>query len=210
MPVEEAALRKQINRLMADNWRRNVPKGQEVWLSGYTDASYADKGPQAGGAWGIWVRDHDRRVLRAGPCPRWVHESNQSVNHAELCGVHAAAMTIIEKLDVTRGNIAVVKTDSQAVASWFGWKGHRRFPRHREALRLVAEVYEKMEAHGIKFIVKWVKGHKERESTQGYLNDRVDKMAGEARRKGRMLEWEVEIDPEKDAEQKAARKTNGV
>ena len=210
MASEESRLRKQINRLMSDNWRRKVAKGSEVWLTGYSDASYADKGPQAGGAWGVWVRDHHRRVLRAGPCPRWVHESRQSVNHAELCGVHAAAMTIIEKLAVDEGNIAVVKTDSQAVARMFGWKGRPRYPQHIEALRLVAEVYERMETHGIKFIVRWVKAHRERQSTQGYLNDRVDKMAGEARRKGRVMEWEVEIDPEKDAAQKARRKDNGA
>jgi len=204
---EESALRKQINRLMSSNWRRKVPPGQEVWLSGYTDASYAANGPHRGAAWGIWIRDHDRRVLRSAPCPPWVTDSRQSVNHAELCGVHAAAMTILEKLDTERGNIAVVKTDSQAVARMFGWKGRPRYPKHIEALRLVAEVYEKMEEAEIKFIVKWVKAHKERHSTQGYLNDRVDNMAGKARQFNRPFEWEGEIDREKDAAQKAARQS---
>ena len=70
-----------IWQLYASNAALAPARGAERWLSGYADASYKAVPPAAGGGWGCWVRDHHTRVIRSGPCPEWVVQSND----AELC-----------------------------------------------------------------------------------------------------------------------------
>ena len=118
-------------------------------------------------------------MLASGPTPEWVGCSND----AELVGVTEAIKTALEHLDASVANIMVIKTDSQTVARWFGWKnGEPPKPSdgNENRLRLILAAYEAVEGHCVKLVVTWVKGHDGNATTKGYLNGRVDKMAGRA------------------------------
>lgn len=175
----------QIRQLRRDNQGLQVPKGEERWLSGYSDASYAP----TGGGWGIWVRDSNTRILRAAPCPPWVRSSND----AELCGVYAAIVSACRDLEADWANILVVKTDSQTVASWFGWNRSQGLPAGEEQRKLMLRAYEWVQSKQIRLVVTWVKGHQGQRTTTGYLNDRVDQLAGQARKSGRKFSYRCPI-----------------
>ena len=167
-----------LPKLIAANKALSPIKGEERWLTGYTDASYKIEPPGQGGGYGLWVRDSHTRILRSGPCPDWVACSND----AELCGVFAAIHTAMTRLHSEWANIMVIKTDSQAVARWFGWRSPRTsIPRTPERLDLVVRGLEAATSRGIRLVVTWVKGHRGKRDTSAYLNTMVDKLAGEAR-----------------------------
>ena len=188
-----ASLRNQLGKLRRTNFARQIPEGQEVWLAGYSDASYSHQGGRHSGGWGLWVRDDHHRILRMGPCPDWI----QNVQHAELCGVVAALHTAMSHLNRTAANIMVVKTDNQGVAKWFGWRGRRGeqyvFPDDDRVVDLLLQVYEQAAMHEIRMIVTWRKGHQKNDSTEGYLNHRVDRLAHEGRTKrtSRMMTYDL-------------------
>ena len=185
-------LRQRIEQLRRENFRRKVEKGKEIWIAGYSDASFKGDEPFRGSSWGLWLRDGHQRHLRAGPCPAWVMEAGSA--YAELMGVHQTVVTGL----VLEGNIMVVKTDCQAVVQWFGWgKGGGSYPKHEQGQRVVIDTLERAADRGIRLIIKWVPGHKERKSTQGYINDRVDKMARKAREQHRIVEWSCDIGKER-------------
>ena len=167
-----------IQRLLKENAKFTPEKGMERWLTGYSDASYKQLHPMAGGGWGCWVRDSTTRILRSGPCPEWVSDSQD----AELCGVFSAVHTALTRLDAEWANIMVVKLDNQGVARWFGWQGTGSFPRKTEQQDLVCRALQAANAKGVRLIVTWVKGHRGTRDTAAYLNTQVDEMAGVARR----------------------------
>lgn len=187
------ALQKRIDDLQLGNWRRKIATGQEVWLAGYADASYKGDEPYRGASWGLWVRDHNLRILRAGLCPDWVM-GKHGVAHAELYGVYEAVITSLERLDSKTCNILVVKNDNAQVCDWFGARGGGHYPTKAEACGLVIDAYERCAAADVRLIVKKVKGHAGKGTTQGYLNHRVDRMAWDARVKRRPSEWVGEIE----------------
>lgn len=160
-----------------EHCRRHVP--EPVFMSGYADASFKADPPDQGGGWGIWVRDHHTRVVRSGVCPEWVESSVQ----AEFCAVWAAIYTALTHLDTQRCNILVIKTDCQEVAKYFGWSQNQQTPSDPNVVRICLKAYEMAKSHGIKLVVKWVRGHqrKSKDNVPGYLNDRVDELASKAR-----------------------------
>jgi len=189
-------LRQRIEQLRRENFGRKVTKGEEVWIAGYSDASYKNDEPFRGSSWGLWVRDAHHRHLRAGPCPDWVMGAGST--YAELMAVHQAVITGLP----LEGNIMVVKTDCQSVVQWFGWgREGGGYPKHPQGQELVIHTLEQAAAREVRLIVKWVPGHKERKSTQGYLNDRVDRMARTAREQHRLIEWSCAIGDERSHEQ---------
>ena len=194
--AEKHQLQKRIRELQMDNWRIQLGRGSEVFLAGYSDASFAHNGLNPGAGWGLWVRDHATRILRARPCPKWVR--NTTSQYAELCSVYIAIVTALDELDTELGNILVIKNDNQGVCQWFGAKGGRTYPKAIRAMRMVIDAFERAAASEVKLIVKWVPGHKEKQTTKGYLNDQVDGMAVAARTKGRVVEFRGVIDPKKD------------
>ena len=171
--------KKHLRDLRRANRKLDV-HGREVWLTGYSDASYSPKGNLGG--WGVWVRDSSRRIHRAGPCPDWIVGSQD----AELCGVWAAVHTALTHLDHETANILVVKTDCQNVAKYFGW-GSGNFPKDPNSFRLVCQAFAMTHERGIRLVVTWVKGHQGTGTTKGYLNEQVDQMAGVARRDGKKV-----------------------
>lgn len=179
----------QIRQLRTANQILKVPPGEERWLSGYSDASFS--APSQGG-WGVWVRDSNTRILRAAPCPPWVRSSND----AELCGVYAAIVSACRDLDSDWANILVVKTDSQTVASWFGWNRSLNVPAGEEQQKLMLRAYEWVQSKLIKLVVTWVKGHQGCRSTKGYLNTRVDQLAGRARKSREKFNYRCRIGEE--------------
>ena len=191
MRLSDHQVRERIRRLCTANFHRKIPEGNERWLSAYADASYAEHGEHPGASWGVWIRTNRHRVLRAGPCPRWVFGTGST--YAELCGVYTAIVTALDGLD-DRANIMVVKTDCQGVRQWFGWGGRLRFPPESEALRMVLDAFERADAAGVRLVIKWVRGHAKKDTTQGYLNHRVDQMAIKARHTNRIVDWSVEVD----------------
>ena len=167
----------EIQHLRALNQSFAPERGTEHWLTGYSDASFKLEPPDAGGGWGCWVRDSQTRILRAGPCPKWVSDSQES----ELCGVFAAIHTAVTRLESHLANIMVVKLDNQSVAQWFGWRGSTRTPRRPERLDLVCRALQAANDKQIKLVVTWVKGHRGDQDISAYLNSRVDEMARTAR-----------------------------
>lgn len=194
--------RDRIRQLATANRQRKVATGEERWLSAYSDASYKEHRPHAGAAWGIWVRTDRHRIIRAGPCPAWVY--GKGAMYAELHAVYMAVVTALDGLDPD-ANIMVVKTDCKSLLRSFGWGGRLKFLPEDEALSLVLDAFERADAAGVRLIVKWVKGHARTDTTQGYLNDRVDRLAGKARETGRVVEWSKEVDDWKEV----ARKLKG-
>src|SRR5438309_4046837 len=75
-----------------------------MWVTAYTDASYrpisrerrrAERAagiPSHPGGWAVWVRSDLGRIVRNGPCPDFVHDSNS----AELYAVYMAVKLTIE------------------------------------------------------------------------------------------------------------------
>jgi ribonuclease HI len=184
-------LREEVLRLVATNGR--TPVGADpVFLTAYCDASLRDK--QEVASWAMWGRDRTRRVLAAGPCPEWVFGDS---TRAELCGVVGATLVCLDSMDAASSNILVVKTDSQSVCGWFGWRGgsggQPRLPRGIFLLELVRLCLLKAAAARVKLVVTWVKGHQGQRSTRGYLNDRVDGMARRAREDRLWSYWTVLI-----------------
>lgn len=167
-----------IPQLLLENALLTPPKGQERWLSGYSDASYKPEPPQAGGGWGCWVRDSHTRILRAGPCPEWVENSQD----AELCGVFSAIYTALTRLQSDWANIMVIKTDNQGVARWFGWGRSKCTPQPGKRAELVEKALLLANEKRVRLIVAWVKGHRGDVDVSAYLNTRVDQMAGTARK----------------------------
>lgn len=166
-----------IIQLRAANAAFAPARGTERWLSGYADASYKADPPEAGGGWGCWVRDDHTRVIRSGPCPEWVRQSND----VELCAVFAAINTAARHLDAESANILVVKTDNQNVCRWFGWGGGHP-PTKPEHVDLVRRSLQLVTDWRIRLVVTWVKGHRGTVDTQAYLNTQVDKLAAVARK----------------------------
>jgi ribonuclease HI len=165
----------QINKLRDMN--RKVKVSDPVFMTGYSDASFKESGEGSGSSWGIWVRDHKTRILRANVCPEWVVNSCQ----AEACGVWAAIHTALTHLDTKTGNILVIKTDCQAVARFYGWEQSSSIPNDSDTSRIVVRAYRMAQDYGVKLIVKWVKGHQSGNTLSGYLNHRVDRLANKAR-----------------------------
>jgi len=181
---------KKLRQLHQLNRHLNVT-GRKIWLTGYADASYKLEGTQHMAGWGIWVRDHAARIHRAGRCPDWV----ETAQDAELCAVWAAIHTALTKLDADSSNIMVIKTDCQSIARYFGWgRGcSPSIPAKADCRRIVGQALELALNHEVRLVVTWVKGHQGSKTTQGYLNNQVDKMARDARLTGnhRMQQFRV-------------------
>ena len=175
----------EVRRLKAVNASLQV--SHPLWLSGYSDASWKESTKEGG--WGLWVRDHETRILRAGPTPEWV----TNITYAEFHGVEQALMTALNHLCNRWANIVVIKTDNQSVASWFGWQNGNGVPKLHEAQERMKVVYETAALWNIRIIVKWVKGHQRNDSTACYLNNRVDSMAGKARKDRETFWWTCPI-----------------
>src|SRR5688572_30666413 len=62
----------------------------EMWVTCYTDASWAKK---SGGGWAVWLRSSEGRVVRQGPCPPYVKDSLEAELSAIYAGVFLAVRT---------------------------------------------------------------------------------------------------------------------
>ena len=183
-----------IRSLRAENARRQIPRGAAVYLSGYSDASVKARDVAAtriDAGVGVWVRDDTHRVLLATPVPprHLAGPLGAAVNAAELFGVTVAVGAAVRHLCVLGANIAVIKTDNQTVAGWFGWKDPKggpnaraRFPRNPASLEALAHAFGCAKRADVKLVVTWRGGlGRAKKEAERYLNDRVDALAHDAR-----------------------------
>lgn len=186
---------------MAKNRRRFVPQ-DPVFLAAYSDASVQKK---TGAGWAMWGRDRSHRVLSAGPAATWARGNS---NLAELCGVVGAALVSLAGLDADGAHILVVKTDSLTACGWFGRRddqgGIPRLPRDPRILETMRLALLRCAEAQVKLVVTWVKGHQAKTTTRGYLNDRVDAMAKEARKHRTWTAWMVKV----NSDERPRRKEN--
>ena len=178
-----------ILALRAQNNSLAIPPGGERWLTGYADASFSGDHTSHLGGWGCWVRDHQTRILRSGPCPEWVRNSED----AEACAVFSAIFTALTKLDAGNANIMVIKTDNQGVARGYGWKRSNCVPSNPKRAGLIEKALTLANEKQVRLVVTWVKGHRGAVDTAAYLNTEVDKLAGVARKTQAATFWAMSI-----------------
>jgi ribonuclease HI len=187
-------LKQKIRELLRINESKHISKA--IYISAYTDASWHPTDKQGG--WGMWGRDDYKRILASGPCPPWADDPNLN----ELCGVAASVKICVNHLASKEANILIIKTDSQSVCQWFGWKGgvvrDGAIPEKIEAKELVRRALETVDSAGLKLVVRWVKGHRGHVDIKGYLNDRVDGMAKIARKSRKFRFWSVIVDSKEE------------
>lgn len=174
-----------ITELIRVNHRRRIPEAA-VWVGGYSDASVSQARDRAGIAW--WVRGPTLRVVSHEPAPPWVKD----VGLAELAGVCRAIKEAFIIHGVTPLDAISVRTDNQQVARAMGWRKGKRWVYKSYGLdwdREIRQAFHRAEILGILLRVSWTKGHAGGQTTQSYLNERVDKLARLARygQRGRLV-----------------------
>lgn len=148
------------------------------WVTLYTDAGFH---PVEGGTFGCRTRHSlppERTELfgKIDVCA----DSNVAEIHAIVVGVEHVLSTW------SRVDGIGVRTDSQTAQAVlkFGASPHRRADFRALQERLCLALKAKTEEQGtlVKIRIQWVKGHQGNRTTQGWMNNRVDALAREARR----------------------------
>jgi len=160
-----------------------------AFATGYSDATAPTDSDTT--VFGCWVRVGSTRAILAAPCKsnsRWT-----AVTDAELCGVYGAvymAMSLLEEYPgLPRAQNLVVETGSLAVRNWFQGRGLKGTDSY-VLERVYWSLRWPLEAHGIKVVVKWAKGHQSPGTgTEAYLSNRVDVLAKEVWRTGQERRW---------------------
>jgi ribonuclease HI len=173
---------RRLNRRIAEE---KQPLSRSV--TAYTDGSYKAAGEHAGGGWAIWVRGMDRRIIRFGPCPAWANDSNKT----ELCAIWSAVVTATKYLrpeGLHRPARLLVKTDSQANASWFAlskWTEQG----DPNINRIIRQCFEACNEANMRLDVRWIKGHTRGGVPQSFINERVDFYANQGRKADEQAGW---------------------
>lgn len=143
-----------------------------VWVTCYADASLSGRDA----AWAVWLRCDEGRLVRSGPCPRYVRDSNAAELAAIFAGVH---LTMARWGERVRG--ISVRSDSR-VAIELAASGAPP-SRDRGCRRLQTKLRELVEQRGIDLDARWVRGHQPlANGTVAFLNGRCDALAKQARR----------------------------
>src|SRR5262245_50108102 len=76
-----------------------------MWVTCYTDASFSRR---QGGAWAVWLRSAEGRIVRSGACPDYVRDATG----AELCALYAGVyLAVTGWPGLVRG--ILLRSDSQ-------------------------------------------------------------------------------------------------
>ena len=156
------------------------PVSGRFWVTCYTDASYSQND---GGGWAFWLTGPDRRIVRHGPCPRWVKSSNG----AELAAIFAAIYTArVEWKQRCRG--VLVCSDSRFALEIAEGK-HPMLARKRKPAdidRLAQRIQETLLLGQMQIRARWVKGHQKARGAAPFLNGECDRLSREARKSSRV------------------------
>lgn len=143
-----------------------------MWVTSYTDASFDRK---VGGAWAVWLRSDAGRAVHRGVCPPYVRDSNA----AELSAIYASVYIACRIWPSTTG--VLICSDSQGALAMaepcapLSWAPAIR--------RLQQRLRELVDTEGLELRFKWIKGHQRADtSTAAWLNNQVDRLAGNTRR----------------------------
>lgn len=135
----------------------------------YTDASYH----QRGASWAVWARSEMGRIVRAGRCPEYVHDSTA----AELAAMFAGIWLVTERWQGI--SLLLLRSDCQAALALADGAVRGKSVAIR---RLQDRIASTLQPGNIELRCSWVKGHQNpRRSTPAWLNGRCDEMARIAR-----------------------------
>lgn len=148
------------------------------WVTLYTDAGFH---PVEGGTYGC-------RTRHSFPPGRTeIHGKIEDCADSNVAEMYAIVIGVEHVLS-TWGRVdgIGVKTDSQTALAVlkYGASQHRRpdFRALQERLQVALKLKEVEQGSTVKIRIQWVKGHQGSRTTQGWLNNRVDALAREARR----------------------------
>lgn len=133
----------------------------------YTDASFHHE--TKNGGWAVWARSDRGRIVKSGPCPGYVDDSND----AELAAMFAGIYLIGQNWSDT--NRILICSDSQTALRWV--LDNERSRRETTA-KLQKMIRKQCIEHGFSITPRWVKGHSGAGTTQAYLNAKCDEFAG--------------------------------
>jgi ribonuclease HI len=143
-----------------------------VWVTGYTDASFQRK---TGGAWAVWLRSDEGRIVRSGTCPPYVRDSQA----AELAAIYASVYLATKTWPATRG--VLICSDCQGALA--AAEVTAALASDRAIRRLQQRLRDVIAAARVDLRLRWVKGHRPKSAdTRAWLNHQVDRLAGKARR----------------------------
>lgn len=146
----------------------------------YCDASYA---AGTGGAWAVWLRSSEGRVVRSGSCPGYVRDSNLAELSAIWAGIYLALRTWPETTAI------LVCSDCQGALAI---AANHKPPKKSEAKRIWTMIRKALVKANTKLVPRWVRGHQDASAgTQAYLNNACDRLAGLQRRRDRELSHPV-------------------
>lgn len=137
----------------------------------YTDASFHHAHKYGG--WAVWARSEYGRLVKSGPCPEYVDDSND----AELAAMYAGIYLISQHWPDTER--ILICSDSQTALEWVLDK-----PRRKDRTgtnRLQKKIRHLCIKHRLSITPRWVKGHSKAGTAQAYLNRRCDELAKAAR-----------------------------
>lgn len=145
-----------------------------MWITCYADASFK---AAEGGAWAVWLRGPDGRVVKSGRCPPYVLSSHAAELCAIYAGVHLAGVTWAGRV---RGVLVCSDSTSALAAAAPG----ARLSKDQGTRRLQELLRAAVQRLGVELALRWVKGHRPvRSSAQAFLNAVCDKLARRAREK---------------------------
>jgi len=138
-----------------------------MWVTAYVDASFKEKG-----TWAVWLRSESGRIVEHGQCPVEVWDNIRAEFYAAIKAVEIA----VERWPHTTGVLIV--SDCQTVVDYTPHLAEDA----RGDLRTLQRQIRK--ALGGRFVrTKKIKGHQDpRRGVGAYLNNQVDKLAGNAHR----------------------------
>lgn len=142
------------------------------WATAYTDASFDSNTGE--GSWGVYLR-HSKapfKVERGGRCD--VRDSFAAEMHALVVAVALAQVAWPDLKGIG------VKTDCKSLLHVARWdsKPHRR----PDIARLQSQLQTLLD-QGPYLRVRWVKAHQTNRTVQGWVNNRVDRIAKRHRKK---------------------------
>jgi ribonuclease HI len=137
-----------------------------MWVTLYADASFRNRG-----GWGVWLRSEKGRIVRSGECPKTVDDSAAAEIYAALMGIEIC----LENWPETQG-IQVNSDCLMVVNGLYSWSK----PIRRDSIRMIQEkIRDILKVKNVRIRCKHHKGHSGTGNTRSWLNDKVDKLAGQ-------------------------------
>lgn len=150
-----------------------------LWVTLYCDASYSG---EHGGAWSIWLKSSEGRIIKSGKCPSDVRDAQAAEFYAAEMGVQIA------RREWSADGIQI-NTDCMAVVHGLG-SGYRWSTR-----KDIRRAQDRIFKLGGRLRLKHVKAHTSGQDTRSYLNRQVDRYANKARKGGHVAQHYPKVEP---------------